>query len=61
MFEKTALTETVTVTRPVSDTIADLVNFYKYVHYRMKNANVSLTDAQLINLARDFWDMEHGE
>lgn len=59
MFKKTPLTETVTVTRPVDGRIADLVNFYKYVKHRMKAGE--LTDEQLINLAYDFWDMEHGE
>jgi hypothetical protein len=66
MYNKTPLTETITVTRPVDDRIADLVNFYKYVvsyegHVDPKTQSLAQDDKRLITLASRFWDMEHGE
>ena len=54
------LTEKVTVEQEVTGIIADLVCFVRYVGQRNLNP-LTATDAQLINLARDFWDTQHGE
>lgn len=48
------ITETVTVTRPVDPRIADLVRF-------AQSLGVELTQAELVERAKDFWDTQHGE
>lgn len=52
------LEETVTVRRPVDPRIADLVYFARSLSgYTIDN----LSDDQLVTLAKDFWDTQHGE
>jgi len=56
------LTETVTITREVPQQIADLVNFARVAFtYCLDNQREYLTDDELIKLARDYWDTQHGE
>lgn len=52
------LKETVTITRPVSGRIADLVYFAKSLAGKDIKA---MTDDELIKLANEFWDHQHGE
>jgi hypothetical protein len=49
------ITETVTVTRPVDPRIADLVRFAQWLGVK------GLTQEQLVQCAKDFWDNQHGE
>lgn len=56
-----ALTETVTVTRPIDSRIADLVYFAKALAKRHSLDLKGLTDEQLIEAANDFWESQHGE
>ena len=58
-----ALTRTVTVTRPVSGPIADLVYFVRRLEKMgvIKAVNMPLTDDQLVEMADDYWDSAHGE
>jgi hypothetical protein len=53
-----SLKETVTVTREVSPRIADLVYFAKSLSGKDIK---SLSDEELIRLAKDFWESRHGE
>jgi hypothetical protein len=53
------LIETVTVTREVPSRIADLVYFVRFVSNTYNASN--LTDEELIKLAHDFWENQHGE
>jgi hypothetical protein len=53
-----ALTETVTITRPVSQRIQDLVLFAKTLAGKDIK---SMTDEELIKRANDFWEAQHGE
>ena len=55
-----ALTETITVTRPVDHRIADLVYFAKYLVETGKDPK-TMTDDQLVASANSFWDRQHGE
>lgn len=59
------LKKTVTVQVKVDPRIADLVYFVKALRAREQNiAGFSLMkadDDQLIKLAEDFWDSQHGE
>lgn len=55
------LKRTVTVTVPVSGTIADLVYFVKRMVARHGDKLKDLTDEQLVAAADDFWDSQHGE
>ena len=57
-FNMKPLTETVTVKREVTGVIADLVNFAKKISLHDIN---DLSDEQLIKMARDFWESQHGE
>lgn len=52
------LTETVTITREVPSHIADLV---KFAHIVCSYDVNTLDDSDLIRLAGDFWDAQHGE
>ncbi len=52
------LTETVTVVREVPWRIADLVYFARSLAGYDIN---KLSDDELVRLARDFWDTQHGE
>lgn len=54
----TKLTETVTITREVPSHIADLVRFARIVCSYDVN---TLEDSDLIRMARDFWESQHGE
>jgi len=55
------LKRTVTVTVPVSGTIADLVYFVKRMVARHGDKLKDLSDEQLIAAADDYWDSAHGE
>lgn len=56
------LTETVTITRKVDSRIADLVYFLKFMFDKSSMiAHDDFTDEQLINYAKEFWDIQHGE
>jgi ribosomal protein L1 len=58
------LTETVTIEQEVTGVIADLVHFVRYVGRVLGQRGLNpsaATDEQLISLARDFWDTQHGE
>jgi hypothetical protein len=58
----TKLEETVTITRQVPREIADLVNFARSLGGNLQIDGLNrLSDSQLIALARDFWDTQHGE
>jgi len=52
------LKETVTIERAVPDRIADLVHFAKSLAGRDPG---TMTDKELIEKARAFWDTQHGE
>jgi hypothetical protein len=54
------LKETVTVTRDVPQSIADLVYFVRWLDTR-GTAIGGLSDEQLIKEAREFYDERHGE
>ena len=54
------LKETVTEEVEVTGITADLVNFYKYV-MNIRDVHYGLNDTKLIQLAREFWDIKHGE
>lgn len=54
------LTQKVVVEQEVTGIIADLVNFIKRL--RDNGTDIfNLTDAMLIERARNFWDDQHGE
>lgn len=53
------LIEKVVVEQEVTGPIADLVYFARYV--MQLNMDHRTTDDQLIKLAREFWDTQHGE
>lgn len=55
------ITELVTVEREVTGMIRDLVLFVRYVDEETKTAIEDLTNEQLVVMARDFWEREHGE
>ena len=56
------LTEKVVVEREVPKHITDLVNFARSLGGNLQLDGINrLSDSQLINLARDFWDTQHGE
>jgi hypothetical protein len=52
------LEETVTVTRPVPVHIADLVLFARTLQGKEVG---KMKDAEMVALAREFWDRQHGE
>lgn len=56
------LKETVTVEREVTGIIADLVHFARKLGTELRIEGLArLSDSQLIQLARDYWDSQHGE
>jgi hypothetical protein len=56
-----ALEETVTIRRPLTGPLADLVLFAKSLGESGKVDLRGMTDEELIAAARVFWDCQHGE
>ena len=54
------LIETVTVQQEITGIIADLVYFARYIGHSNLELSTA-TDTQLIALAKDFLDTQHGE
>lgn len=56
------LTETVVVEQEITGVIADLVNFARSLGANLQIEGLNrLSDKQLVALARDFWEIQHGE
>jgi hypothetical protein len=55
------LTKVVTARVKVSQTIADLVYFVKYIRETHAEMYLKMSDEELIAAAESFWDTRHGE
>lgn len=55
------LTKVVTARVKVSQTIADLVYFVKYIREEHAEKYLLMSDDELVAAAESFWDRQHGE